>query len=201
MEIIESKNVAIDEIVMALKKGQTLVYPTETCYGLGCDATHTEAVEKIFAIKGRDKRKPCILLFPDIESLKKYANIDPVIEEKIVPYWPGALTVVLALKENTDLSPLLISSERKIACRISSSPFIQNLLKEFDHPLVSTSANMSGGANIYTSKEIEIIFTDIVRPDIFIDGGNLRVTPPSTLVEVEGEVLNILRQGDVKIDG
>ena len=200
MEKIIEAQVNMVEIADALRSGQTLIYPTETCYGLGCDASNSDAVEKIFAIKGRDKQKPCIVLFKDIDTVKKYAVLDPAVEEKILPHWPGSLTVVLPVQPNTNLSSLVISSEGKIACRISPHPFIQNLLHVFDGPLVSTSANFAGAPNIYTSEEIVEVFTEKnSSPNIFVDAGSLPPTPPSTIIEVEGETVKVLRQGEVII--
>lgn len=200
MKKIFEPDVNFGEVNATLQSGTVLIYPTETCYGIGCDSTVQTAVEKVFAIKGRDTQKPCILLFSDLEMLRKYAQFDPVIEQKVFPHWPGALTVLLPAKENTDLSPLVISSEGKIACRISPYPFIRKLFETFDHPLVSTSANLSGAANIYEASEIEHVFEGReISADIFIDAGDLPVCPPSTLIEIKNGVVTVLRQGTITL--
>jgi len=200
MKIIPQAQVPMSEIADALGRGQTLIYPTETCYGLGCSATESISVQKIFEIKNRPQEKICIILFRDIDHLRKYALLDPATEEKVAPYWPGPLTVRLPVKENTGISPLIISPEGTISCRISPHPFIQELFQSFDGPLVSTSANISGEPSIYTREKIlESFLAKPIAPDIFIDGGNLPLNPPSTVIEVKDGKVTILRQGSITI--
>lgn len=190
-----------DKIVSILKEGGTFIYPTETCYGLGCDATNSEAVEKIFKIKNRPKEKPCIVLFKDVFLLKQYAVLDSFTENLVQSYWPGALTVLLPVQSNTRLSPYIIPETNKISCRISPHPFIQKLFENFDSPLVSTSANLAGEPNIYDSKEIVKNFSSKEHaPDIFIDAGDLPFNPPSTLIEIRNEKIYVLRQGSIYLN-
>ncbi len=201
MKKIFETEVEMNMLTSEVESGKVCIYPTETCYGIGCDALDNMAVQKVFAIKKRDPQKPCILLFKDIEMLKQYAVLNPDVEQKIKPYWPGALTVTLPVQKDTHLSHLVISSLEKIACRISPHPFIQRLFETLSHPLVSTSANLAGLPAIYTSEEIVQTFGNGNEnsPDFFIDAGNLPLTPPSTIIDIEGNIITVIRQGDIKI--
>lgn len=201
MQVISESQVDFDSLVSALKAGVTFVYPTETCYGLGCDATNFEAVEKVFEIKNRPKDKVSIVLFKNIEHLKQYVYIDTYTEQKVTPHWPGALTVRLPLKENTDIAALLVSPEHTISCRISPHSFIQKLFEYFDNPLVSTSANVSGEPAIYESQKVlESFLKKEIAPDTFIDAGDLALTPPSTVIEIKDGKIEVFRQGSVIIE-
>lgn len=201
MKKISDSDVNFQQLTSEIEKGTVFIYPTETCYGVGCDGLDDTAVEKVFAIKKRDPQKPCILLFKDIDMLRRYAFLESEVEEKIKPYWPGALTVTLPAQSDTSLSPLVVSSTGKIACRISPHPFIQKLFETLSRPLVSTSANLAGEPAIYTSEEIIKTFGqgDKNSPDIFVDAGNLPLTPPSTIIDIEGNKITVIRQGEVKI--
>ena len=92
MRVISKENLL--EAVEFLKKGKTMVFPTETSYGLGCDATNQEAVDKIFKIKGRKNDKPLLVVVPNVEMAKKYLVWNDLLEDLSKKYWPGPLTVV-----------------------------------------------------------------------------------------------------------
>jgi L-threonylcarbamoyladenylate synthase len=201
MDIQPFKTINFLKLVDQIALGALCIYPTETCYGIGCDVKNHKAVEKIFEIKGRSKEKPCILLFRDMSMLSKYVVIPKNFEKIFLKYWPGPLTVLLEVLEKSNISPLLVPETRKISCRISSHPFIQRLFEYCDVPLLSTSANFSGDPNIYTSKEIlEKFSSKKLSPDIFVDAGDLALNPPSTIIEIKDGQVEILRQGSIRFD-
>lgn len=200
MKILHENTLNIQNLFLEISSGKTFIYPTETCYGLGCDAANFEAVEKVFDIKGREKEKPCILLFRDIEMLRQYAVFDQILEEKISLYWPGALTILLKVLADTNLSPLLIPKNKKISCRISSHPFLQKLFEYCNTPIVSTSANFSGQPSLYEFSKIKEAFQfQKNAPDICVDGGDLPLCPPSTVIDIVDGKVQILRQGSISI--
>ncbi len=201
MHVISESQVDFAGLTSALKAGATFVYPTETCYGIGCDATCFDAVERVFELKDRPKGKPCILLFKDIEMLKHYAVLDSFTENLLQVYWPGALTVLLPVQPKVNISPLIIPDTGKISCRISPHPFIQKLFEHFDSPLVSTSANVSGEPTIYESQKVlETFLNKEKTADIFVDAGDLPFTLPSTVIEIKNNKVQVFRQGGVRID-
>src|SRR3989339_315883 len=92
MQIFKFEN--LEEIIDLIKAGGVVIFPTETSYGLGCDATNQSAVDKIFAIKGRVGDKPLLVVVPDIKMAKKYLKWNTTLDNLAQKYWPGALTMV-----------------------------------------------------------------------------------------------------------
>ena len=131
----------ISEIVDLLHRGKTILYPTDTIWGIGCDATNTEAIERIYEIKKRDRTKPLIILVSDIEMLKKYVpHLHPRIETLLV-YHKRPLTL---LHKNTTGLPEILLKKKKAAIRIVKEPFIASVIKQLGKPITSTSANIAG---------------------------------------------------------
>jgi L-threonylcarbamoyladenylate synthase len=132
----------IERCLDVLEQGGTILYPTDTIWGIGCDATNEAAVEKVFSIKERPGSKTMIILLPDEKDLLRYvANPDPHIidflKETTKPttvIYPGAIGVA----DN------LVHEDGSIAIRIVQEQFCRHLLKRFRKPIVSTSANLSG---------------------------------------------------------
>ncbi len=190
----------IDEIIAQLKAGRTVVFPTETSYGLGCDATNKFSVDKIFQIKKREFDKPLLVIVNSIEEAKKYLVWDETLDKLAKKYWPGALTIIGLCKNPNSLPLGVVSQSGKLAIRVSSDKWLKEITNRLGRPLVATSANISGQNNIYNSLEAENIFsTQILKPDILVDGGQIPIIKPTTIVEVENGVCNIVRQGDLKI--
>lgn len=188
MKIINQDN--LSEAVVALQAGNTVVFPTETSYGLGCDSTNQEAVDKIFQIKGRKNDKPLLVVVPSVEMAKKYLVWNDLLEDLSKKYWPGPLTVV---GNGHDLAVGVVASDGTIAVRVTNHPIAKFLSEKLGLPVVATSANLADAGDIYDSKQIE------VKPDILIDGGVLPQNPPTTIVSVVDNHLKILRQGQTKI--
>lgn len=201
MQLVSQNNLQISDLVQALKEGQTFVYPTETCYGLGCDALNVEAVQKIFRIKKRDDGKPVLIVFPDIEMAMEYIDWNETLETIASKYWPGPLTVVVDDLGKGNFPKGVRGNDGTIAFRISSHPFVQEITKAFEGPLVSTSANVAGEENPYTAEDIQKRFSlEEVQPDIIIDANTLPPSPPSTVVKIENGQLVVLRQGSIYIE-
>ncbi len=199
MQHIFLEDCNLEVLVDLLTQGKTLVYPTETCYGLGCDPSNSLAVEKIFHIKKRPENKPMLLVFPNIEMLKKYIVWDTTLE-KLSSYWPGPLTVVAQVLAGAPLAPALTQINHTVAVRVSSYPFVAELTALFGGPLVSTSANIAGEPNPYTATEIVDRFNkEKIFPDIIIDAGTLPPNPPSTLIQVDHGTVTVLRQGSIQV--
>lgn len=179
-----------------LRRGGTVIYPTETAYGLGADYYNTQAIAKIYQIKKREKNKPLSVLVPDIVSANSLVKFDTKTAELASQYWPGPLTIVLPFmhahwqKHFTDT----------LAVRVSSHPFAQSLVLDFGHPLVTTSANISGLGNCFSPAEIKKQFKGQRKlPDLFINAGVLPRRPASTIVGCDDKGLCILRQGEIKV--
>lgn len=141
-----------ENIIKILNDGKVILYPTDTIWGLGCDAHNLKAIHKIYDIKKREKDKPLIILVSDIDMLKKYVKyIHPRIET-LLHYHNRPLT--LLFKKEINL-PEILMKNGNIAIRIIKDNVIANLIKEFGKPIVSTSANISGHPFKGTYDDIE----------------------------------------------
>ena len=198
MKIIDQKN--LTEAVGALQNGQTVVFPTETSYGLGCDATNQDAVDKIFKIKERKSDKPLLVVVPSIEMAKKYLVWNDLLEDLSSKFWPGPLTIVGEWNKKENLATGVVASDNTIAVRVTEFPLTKFLSENLNRPVVATSANLADAGDIYDSKQILAMFSDKTsKPDILVDGGELPQNPPTTIVSVINNNLQILRQGQIKI--
>jgi len=184
----------IGAAVEALRRGEVVVFPTETLYGLGADALNGEAVEKIFALKGRDPLNPIPVLVADRRMLAALvAAIPPLAEKLMERFWPGPLTIVLPARQ--DIPRPLVNSRGGVGVRISSSPVAAELVEKLGRPLTATSANPSGQAAARTVAEARSYFGGKI--DLFIDGGELESKTGSTVVEVRGGFLAVIRHGEI----
>jgi L-threonylcarbamoyladenylate synthase len=170
-----------------------IIYPTETCYGLGCSAFDESSIKKIYDIKARDTNKPLIVLVDSIDEWKKIASPSKTALDLAKKYWPGPLTIVTKKKK---VIPDVLSKE-DIGVRISSHEIPNILIKQLGYSIVSTSANLSGGLTPYSISDISKYVLD--RADWVIDVGTLPNNPPSTVVKVDNEKIIVLRQGAISI--
>jgi L-threonylcarbamoyladenylate synthase len=150
VKLFEEDIVACLEV---LHRGGLILYPTDTIWGIGCDATNDEAVEKVYALKMRPKEKNFIVLLADQRDLIRYVpNIDPAVydymREQTRPttiIYPSAL----------GLSSSAMNHNGSVAIRVATDEFCRHLIKRFRKPIISTSANISGSASPARFKEIE----------------------------------------------
>ena len=182
----------IEKAVKIIKNGGVVVYPTDTCYGIGCDATNPLAIEKIFRIKGREKGKPLPLIASSIEMIEKYVFLDERAI-KLFNTFPG---ISVALRKKGKIIPDIVNKE-KLAFRIPSNEISRRLAELSDKPIVSTSANRSGDPSPYSINEVKSSLKDSLKEiDLFIDGGVLTKNLPSTIVDLVEDKVG--RVGNVK---
>lgn len=184
----------IEKAIDILKNGGLIVYPTETCYGIGCDALNENAVEKVYRVKKREKKKPISIIVSSLKMIRKYGKITKEVEYLVKKFMPGPLTIVVEKKRKIPD----ILNPKEIAFRISSHPIAQQLVKELDKPITATSANISGSKPIYSSEEIVKIFNGKV--DMIIDSGNLPLIQPSTIIRVKKSKIELIREGAIPFD-
>lgn len=184
------------EAVHVLRSGGVVVFPTETSYGLGCDATNEEAVQRILAIKGRTPEKGLPVILPPEADPDAFVLFNARARRLAAEYWPGPLNIIV---ERNPLSPLVLLCEREggQSIRKSSHPVAQALARGLGKPLVATSANPSGVGAAYTADQVMAFFTTEPTPDILVDGGTLPPNAASTTVRIHGDVLEVLRQGNI----
>lgn len=196
--ITENDELAIEKAFESINAGFVIAIPTETVYGLACDAYQETAVEQIYNIKGRDPSKPLSILVENIEYIRDIIDVTPDIEDLVRKYTPGALTIVANVKNESRLAKNINNSSKTIGFRMPDHPFCLKLLARLKRPLVATSVNLSGEDAITNALEIVKNFTN--RIPLVIDGGESKAGIPSTVVDMTGNNLKILRQGLLKIN-
>ncbi len=179
-----------------LKRGGVIVYPTETLYGIGALATDTDAINEIFRVKERLRGKPFILLVKDFEMLEEYFTVPDIVREYSDRFIREPLTIIFNQKK--ELPPEVSAGSEKTGIRISTNTFVKELFNHIDTPLISTSANMSGGENTYSSEEIISLFNNKV--DLIVDSGNLPHSNGSSIIDITTSPPRLLREGDIKKD-
>jgi len=181
------------EAARSAKKGKLIVYPTETCYGLGTNGLKKESVRKIYEVKERPENREMSCLVSSLEQAGKYCKLTEKERKVCQEFMPGPLTLIAEKNENI---PDILN--RDFAFRISSNTTAQKLPELMDAPLVSTSANLSGGNNPYRIEEVPEKVRE--KADVVIDSGKLEKTPPSTLIKIEDGELKIFREGPISKD-
>jgi L-threonylcarbamoyladenylate synthase len=195
MEVLKIRkqdfNKIIEMAVEIIKKGGVIICPTDTIYGLICDATNEKAVKKIFQIKGRRTKKPIPIFVKDLKMAKKLAKIDKKQEKFLKSVWPGRVTAVLEKKGNFKIYGV---DRKTIGLRIPDYKLINILLEKTNKPLTGTSANISGKPGSTKIKEILKQFKNKkYQPDLTIDAGNLPKSKPSKIIDLTFSPHKILR--------
>jgi L-threonylcarbamoyladenylate synthase len=184
----------ITEAVAALRRSAVIVFPTETLYGLGADALNQAAVEQVFQLKGRDPNSPIPVLVADHEMLLTLvAEIPRAAKILMYHFWPGPLTLVLPARRG--IPRRLCNAKGGIGVRISSHPIARQLVQALGRPLTATSANPSGKEPARTVDEAKSYFAGAV--EVFVDGGTLTSRVGSTVAEVTGDAIKIIREGKI----
>jgi L-threonylcarbamoyladenylate synthase len=180
------------EALEALRRGGVVVFPTDTLYGLGADATNEKSVERVLQIKGRPASLGIPLLLATLQQAEEYVAFVPPLAQRLAQaFWPGPLTLVLP--RSSLVSDLLTGGRPTIALRVPDHPVPRTLAARLGRPLTGTSANRHGQPDPRTLAQVRQQLEGDV--DLVLDGGPLTGGLASTIVEVRGEELLFLRQG------
>jgi len=180
---------AIDEAKKCISSDGVLVYPTDTLYGLGCDALSKKAVEKIYSIKKRDSGKPLSIIVSDYAMLRKYCNVDAKQERIMHSLLPGPYTFILGLKKPMPATPTM-----QVGVRVPEHVFMRHISKELGIPIVTTSANISGKKDIVSISDMEKSISNSV--DLIIDDGKCHYAQGSTVIDLIS--MKVVRKGAVR---
>jgi L-threonylcarbamoyladenylate synthase len=194
----------INEVVKVLKAGGTIVYPTETAYGLGADFFNPKAIKEVYQIKGRNYKKPLSVIVSDLFMAKKLVKFNQISLKLAKKYWPGPLTLVLEVPrykiQVTNKLQTPISKTQTLGLRVSSNKLATTIVKKLGGPITATSANVSGKGECYSATEIVKQFKNKKnKPDLIVDAGRLPKKKGSTIVKVINNHIEILRQGDINV--
>ena len=183
------KNNKIDHALKNLKQGNIILYETDTLYGLGADATNSDAINKINKLKKR--HLPLSIMLKSINDIDQYAILKKTTLNIINQLLPGPFTILLESKES-NLSDLVQKNSNKIGIRVPNNQFCIELLKQYKKPIITTSVNIHGQKALNNIDEIEKIFFNI---DIYEGFVNKR-SKGSTIIDFTGKTVEIIRQGD-----
>ena len=185
---------AINSAVNLLKNGNVGIFPTDTVYGIGCDALNIDAIENLYRYKKRSLDKPINILVSNIDMLKKLVtNINPIEEKLIKNFWPGDLTIIF---DKSEIVPdILTSGLSTVGIRIPNNKVCLDMINSFDCGIATSSANISDAE---PSNEIDKISESFINKVSFIlYEEKLNTEIPSTIVRVENNEIKILRLGSI----
>ena len=182
-------NVVNDCVKQLTQRGSVILVPTETVYGLVCDWQDQTAIDRIYSLKQRDYGKPFALFADSLAMLEQHGINIPKNARKLAnKFCPGPITIIIPDPDG-----------KTIGFRIPAHPFILALIKQYGHPLASTSANCSGMPNALTVNEAVAMLAG--QPDIAIDTGSLPADAvASTVVMVNGDKVEVVRPGPISAD-
>jgi L-threonylcarbamoyladenylate synthase len=198
MKIVKAdKENYLDMAINSLKKGELVIYPTETCYGIGADAQNPKAVDKLLNYKGDRKGKPISIAVSDKKMASDYVVLNPTAENIFDKFLPGPITVVANGKHKVDSR--LESEMGTLGVRFPNHPIPIGIIKRHKKPITATSANISGGKTPYSIDDVLTNLTESKKNliGLVIDAGTLKNNPPSVVVDTTSEELEVLRKGKI----
>ena len=173
----------------SLDNGDIIVYPTDTLYGFGVDATNSKAIQRLNRLKGRCQ--PLSIIIKNVSEISNYAKINPLISDELEKIFPGQYTVLLP-SIPSKLSKLVFNSSPLVGIRVPDHFFPLKLVKEFEKPIITTSINRHGNTPLNDVTQVEIDFPNV---DIYEDK-NHSPSKGSTIIDMSKNPFSIIRQGD-----
>jgi L-threonylcarbamoyladenylate synthase len=187
----------IGDAVAVLRAGRLVAFPTETVYGLGADAANSDAVRRLFAVKGRPSDHPLIVHIAAAEALDTYAeSVTDAARALANAYWPGPLTLVVRLRAGV-IAPEVTGGRATVALRVPAHPIAHALLREFGRGVAAPSANRFGRVSPTTAAHVRADLGSDV--DFVVDGGPTTIGVESTIVDCSSATPAILRLGGVDL--
>jgi len=180
--------------VRLIQEGGLLAYPTDTVYGVGCDAYDNAAVLRVYAVKQRPRSDPLPLLIADLEQLVDLvADVPEAAGRLMRRFWPGALTLIL--RKGRRVSSLVAAGGEHVAVRLPDHPIPRSLVRLAGVPIVGTSANLHGSRSPTTAQHVAFELGD--RVDMILDGGRTRHGRESTVVDATTDPPRVVRVGAI----
>lgn len=180
----------VRHVVDSLKQGGVVVYPTDTTYGLGCDIFNRKGVKKIYQIKQRDPRKPFSFICSDLAEVSSYAQVSNFAFRILKRHLPGPYTFILEASKVVPDS--LTTRQKTVGIRIPDNEISRLIVQELGHPLVTTSANISGEETIQDPELVDPQMERMV--DMVVDGG-VSMGIESSVISLIDDRIEVLREG------
>jgi len=183
----------VNKAFEVLKNGGLILYPTDTIWGIGCDATNKEAVEKIFKLKGRSEEKSLIVLIDSPNKLPSYVNEIPEVAYDLIEYAENPMTIIYSNAKN--LAKNAIANDGSIGIRIVKHTFCEQLLQRFRKPIISTSANLSGQPSPSCFNEISEEIKEGVDYVVNLEQDDTSIKKASIIMKLEpGGLFSFIRK-------
>ncbi len=198
MPIFPATPETIAEAGRFLAQGGPVAFPTETVYGLGGDATNDLAVAAIFSAKGRPTFNPLIVHVPSLALAERYGVFDERARRLAAAFWPGPFTMVVHKVAHCQISDLATAGLDTVAIRIPAHPIAHALMRAARKPIAAPSANRSGHVSPTTADHVEADLGAVLH--MILDGGPTEVGLESTVVDVTGSAIRLLRPGAVTVE-
>lgn len=180
----------VERAAEVLSDGGLIAYPTDTYYGIGCDLFSKKAIDRLYAMKDRDRKKPLSFLCHDLSDVSRYAKVSNFAYRTMKQLTPGPFTFVL---EATQVVPQMMQTkQRQVGLRVPQAPLMLAIAARLGHPIVTTSATDRDGAPLIDARAIKDELGS--RIDLILDGG-VQPLEPSTVVSLIGDQIEVLRQG------
>lgn len=195
----ETEKKVIKETLTVFRRGGSVIYPTETCYGIGVDATNPKAVEKVFQFKSERKGKPILIAVADQKMAEDYVELNETAKNLYRNFLPGPVAVVSQTKGK--VVSWIESANRTLGIRIPNYPLMLKIIAKFGKPITSTSANTSGKKSPYCLADIQTYTSKkgLALVDLILDAGRIPLRPTSTVVDTTLNEPTVLRQGEIII--
>jgi len=180
----------IGQAVELLKGRGVIAYPTDTTYGIGCSIFNKRGIERIYLLKQREKKKPFSFICADLAEVARYARVSNYAFKILKRYLPGPYTFVL--EASSVVPDLLLTKQKTVGIRIPGNAICLAIVRGLGHPIVTTSANLSGDEPIGDPFKVEEELGS--QLDLVVDGGVL-TADVSSVVSLIGDVASVLRKG------
>ena len=190
------KKQEIEEAAEEIKKGNLVIFPTETVYGIGANALDENAVKKIFEAKGRAQDNPLIVHVANIDMVKTIVEHIGTLEQKLIEkFWPGPLTIIMKRKSDKVIPNIVTANLDTVGIRMPSNLLAKELIEKAGVPIAAPSANVSGKPSGTNIEDIKEEFEGKVS--YILDGGSTDIGLESTVIKVENDKIDILRPGKI----
>jgi tRNA threonylcarbamoyl adenosine modification protein (Sua5/YciO/YrdC/YwlC family) len=185
----------VQRIVQILNEGGVIAYPTDTTYGLGCDLTNKQAIDRLYQIKGMSRDQALAFICPDLSDISRYAVVENPTYRVLKRFLPGPYTFVLTATREV---PKMVQTKQKtVGIRVPNHPVAIAIVKELGRPLISSTAGRHGAEPLVDPWEIEQEFTGL---DLVIDCGDAGGQVPTTVVDLSQGDVRIVREGAGPVD-
>lgn len=185
----------VQRAVDVLRSGGLIAYPTDTYYAVGCDLFSKKAIDRLFELKGRDRKKPLAFLCHDLSHVSEYAHVNNFAYRVLRQLTPGAFTFVL--RATKVVPDMMATRQREVGIRVPDLELPRALARELGHPIVTTSAADPEGEVLTDPRDIRDAIGN--RIDLILDGGIVS-NEPSTVLSLLEDRIEILRQGKGEVE-